>query len=88
MTCPLCNKSLAWRKTDLDEWVPCDEEPILYVKDSGKTKIYKKREIIDGCSIYIPGKHKERPEYGRLPHYYSCEILKAERREWAKDNRR
>lgn len=79
---------MTWVRTIEEFYVPCDEEPILYAKDNGKLKIIKRRDLIDGCSRYDPNKHTCKPLYGLLPHYYSCPVLRDERRAWARGNSR
>ena len=82
--CPSCGRPLNWHRTDLDEWVPCDPDPVLYVEGIGKLKILKKRELIENCELYSKKKHGTvKPMYGLMPHYYSCTALIQERREWA-----
>lgn len=83
--CPLCGVPLKWKYTGLGEWVPCDEQPILYVENGGNLKLYKRRYLIEGCTIYNPRKHKDiRPQYALIPHFYTCPVLRKERAEWAK----
>lgn len=81
--CPLCEAPLRWMKLRSDEWTPCDELPVLFVKDAGRIKIVSGRQLVEGCSLYSPQKNREKPRTGRLPHYYSCPVLLRERREWA-----
>lgn len=79
MLCPLCGAPIQWRKTDVDGWVPCDQTPVLYVR-GGPLRLVKRRELISGCAAYVPARHKGRPEYAWMPHYYSCKVLQEERR--------
>jgi hypothetical protein len=73
----------------MGEWVPCDPDPVLYVEGGGRLKLFKKREIVDGCQLYNRNKHRFfRPIYGLIPHYYTCPVLKQERIDWARENRR
>ena len=69
----------------IDGWSPCDNTPVMYVRGSGKLKLVKRRDLLDGCEIYIPGKHKaqRRPEYAFVQHYYTCPVLRRERAAWA-----
>lgn len=63
--------------------------PALYVEDGGNLKIVSRHELVEGVSLYAPRKHKNtRPQYGRLPHYYSCPVLRNERRAWAIKHRK
>ena len=86
--CPLCGAALRWIKLRSEKWTPCDELPVLFVKDGGRTSCVSGRELVVGCSIYSPRLHFQKPRTGRLPHYYSCPILCRERREWAIQQRR
>jgi hypothetical protein len=64
---------------------------VLYTEetDNGKLKLFKKRELIEGCEIYDPKKHRDlKPQYALIPHYYTCSVLKRERAEWAMLNSR
>jgi len=67
----------------IDGWCPCDNEPVMYVR-GGRLKLVKHRDLLDGCAVYIPGKHKvqRRPEYAFIPHYYTCPVLRRERAAW------
>ena len=86
--CPQCSKPIQWKRTDVDGWVPCDETPVMFVK-GGRMKLLKRRDLIEGCTIYVPGKHKgQRPQYAYMPHYYTCPVLRRERAEWAAAHRR
>lgn len=82
MICPLCHKPIAWRKVDVDGWVPCDELPVLFVP-GGRLRLVVRRELRDGCKLFRPGKDEERPVYGMMPHYYTCPVLKKERADWS-----
>ena len=77
-TCPLCHKGLKW-KTDGIDWYPCDEEPVLFVRDKGYEMVIKKGEVIRNTSILRAGMKVQNPsayEYGLEPHFFSCEKLK------------
>lgn len=96
-TCPLCRKPIRWVRLWNDKWSPCDEEPVLFLRKSATTpgggrwrkKIVRKREILEDCAIYNPSIDQgARPETGRIPHFYTCPVLKQERREWAIANRK
>lgn len=88
MICPLCQAPLQWRRTDVDGWVPCNDVPVMYVT-GGRIKLVKRRDLIDGCSLYIPSKHKgKRPSYAWMPHFYTCPVLRRERAAWAAQRRR
>ena len=85
-SCPLCNAPISWVRLDDDLWCPCDDEPVLFTKaPSGRYRLVSKREIVNG-ELYKRGS-SGLPRYGRLPHYYSCPVLKAERRQWARQQR-
>lgn len=69
--CPACNTPLKW-VYDGENWVPCDREPIYYKWTmGGNFKIFKNRELLDGCEIYKSGDGKGFT-MGLLPHVYSC----------------
>lgn len=80
MICPLCGGPIQWKKTDLDGWVPCDQTPVLFTL-GGKLRLVKRRDLVHG-QLYTPGR-RERPQYAWMPHYYTCPVLRRERREWA-----
>lgn len=82
MICPLCHKPIAWRKVDVDGWVPCDELPVLFVP-GGHLRLVVRRDIINGCKLFDPEKDHGTPKYAMIPHFYTCPVLKKERREWA-----
>ena len=85
-SCPLCGKSLTWVR--VADWTPCDEEPVLYVP-GGKLTIVKKRDYVENCALYKKGDGSDvRPETGLIPHYYTCEVLLKERKDWARDRER
>lgn len=85
--CPLCGKPLLWKRTDLDEWVPCDEEPVLFVA-GGTKKLFKKHELLEDCEVFNPLIHRDvKPQYALIPHFYTCSELKKERAEWARQQR-
>ena len=66
------------------EWLPCDEEPILFVQGFGKKKIFCRHRIVSDAEVYNKRRHfGEEPRMGRIPHYYTCSKLRAERRAWA-----
>ena len=78
-SCPLCGAPLKW-VLDIN-WTPCDDEPVLYAK-GGNLKLIKNRELIEDCRLYLPG--DELLGMALIPHYYTCAVLKKERREWAR----
>jgi len=80
--CPLCGKPLRWVR--VIEWTPCDEEPVLFVP-GGKMTLIKKRDFVLNCALYKRG-DKNRPGTALIPHFYTCEVLRRERREWARKN--
>lgn len=58
--------------------------PVLYVA-GGSLRLVKRRDLLDGCAAYHPGKHHaQRPQYAYMPHYYTCPVLRQERAAWAK----
>lgn len=87
--CPLCRKPLKWVRLWDNTWSPCDDEPVLYLRKPGaKMKIVKRHELVPNCAVYSPRKDRDAlPIFGRLPHYYSCPVLREERRAWAIANR-
>lgn len=85
--CPQCGAPLEWKRTDVDGWVPCDVVPALCVK-GGKLRVVRRRELMDGCCPYNARRHpEEKPVYAWMPHFYTCPVLRRERREWAMANR-
>lgn len=66
----------------MDGWVPCDELPVLFVP-GGRLRLVVRRDLLDGCKLYRPGKDKDRPLYAMMPHFYTCPVLKQERADWA-----
>lgn len=49
----------------------------------GSLRLIVRRDIVDGCKIFDPKKDKEKPKYAMIPHFYTCPVLKSERRNWA-----
>lgn len=82
MICPLCHQPITWRRVDCEGWSPCDELPVLFVP-GGRLRLVVRRDIVDGCKLFDPKKDREKPKYGMIPHYYTCPVLKKERRDWA-----
>ena len=51
-------------------------------------KLLYRRDLISGCKIFNPKKDiEERPKYALIPHFYTCPVLRKERRDWAIRNR-
>lgn len=76
--CPLCGKGVKWA-TDGIEWYPCNEEPILFVRDSGFEMVLKRGEVIRNTKVLRAGMKAKNPadyEYGLEPHIFTCEKLK------------
>lgn len=76
--CPLCNKGLKW-VTDGILWYLCNEEPVLFVRDSGYEMVLKKGEVIRNTKILRDGMNIGDPslyEYGLEPHIFTCEKIK------------
>ena len=86
--CPLCGAPIKWVRLWNDEWSPCDDIPVLFLPDiKARTKIIRRRETVSGA-IYKPRRDgTARPIPGRLPHFYSCPVLKQERRAWVMENK-
>lgn len=88
MICPLCNAPIKWIHLWDDTWSPCDELPVIFTPDpESKTQIIRRHELVHGV-IYSPKQGTESTTMGRLPHYYSCPVLRKERKEWARKNYR
>ena len=88
MICPLCNAPIKWIHLWDDTWSPCDEVPVLFSADAqSKTQVIVRHELLHG-KIYRRGAAPENVKFGRLPHYYSCPVLRGERRAWARINAR
>ncbi len=85
-TCPLCGQDVKWVRLWDGSYSPCNDEPVLFSVEKGsKYKVIVKGEIWEDVSLKIPPGKK--PQYGRLPHYFTCPVLIKERREWAKANK-
>lgn len=74
--CPLCNSSVKWIKV-IDGFVPCDEEPVIFERNSGRLTVVKNREILTECKIYNGKNLLKSPEYGLVPHVFTCSIIKS-----------
>lgn len=86
--CPQCGQVIQWRRTDCDGWVPVDEYPALLVR-GGKESAVLRRELIGGVRLYVPARDRSiRPIYAYRPHYFSCPVLRSERRAWAASHRK
>lgn len=82
--CPLCGAPVRWVRLWDGTYSPCDEEPVLFWIPEGKKGRYKvvsRGEVLEHVSLKVP--KGKTAKYARLPHYYSCPELRAERREWA-----
>lgn len=84
--CPQCGAPVRWVRLWDGTWSPCDEEPVLYSFPGGKTKykIIAKRDVV--LNAVPRPKAGDKPRYGRIPHYYTCPVLREERRAWAIEN--
>lgn len=77
-SCPLCHGSVKWA-TDGIDWYPCDEEPILFIRDKGHEMVLKKGEVLRGVRIFRAGMRAAQFggfEYGLEPHFFSCPKIK------------
>lgn len=87
--CPHCQKRIKWIRLFDGRWSPCNEEPVMYTfpknGEKSKYKVVAKRDIVENVIFKVPPEDK--PRYGWLPHYFSCPVLRKERREWAIKNR-
>lgn len=82
--CPLCGADIKWVRLWDGTYSPCDEVPVLFwipEKKKGRYKVVVKGEIIDNAALKIP--KGVNAKYARLPHFYSCPVLRKERWEWA-----
>lgn len=53
--CPRCSTSIRW-VYDGAYWIPCDKEPVYYIRDrDSKVSIVKRKTLIDGVLLYQPG---------------------------------
>lgn len=88
--CPLCGVPLKWVRLTGGDFCPCDIEPVLFIREDGaRLAVAHRRELVEGCRIYDPRRDgAKRPEMGRIPHFYTCPPLRAERREWARNRGR
>lgn len=85
-TCPLCGQPITWLRLWDGTYSPCDDEPVMYAfSEKAKYKVVVKRELVERVTLKLPPGAK--PRYGRLPHYFSCPVLRKERRAWARANR-
>jgi len=46
-------------------------------------RLVRRHEIIEGCKLYKTAGEEELPRYAYIPHYYTCPVLRSERRAWA-----
>lgn len=85
--CPHCGKPLRWIYDGI-VWHPCDKEPVLFMMHpEGRCEIMYRRELLGNCLIYRVGDKRfvgAVPLYGSVPHYYTCDILREHRREFAR----
>lgn len=76
--CPRCSTSIRW-VYDGAYWIPCDKEPVYYIRDrDSKVSIVKRKTLIDGVLLYQPGMDLGKCELGLLPHVFSCSGTKGE----------
>lgn len=77
-TCPLCHGGIKWA-TDGISWFPCNEEPVLFIRDKGHEIVVKRGEMLKGSLIYRPGMNASQFrgfEYGLEPHFFTCAKIK------------
>lgn len=87
--CPHCGKEIVWIYDGI-EYYPCDREPVLFcMHPNGKqTLIYKRREL-PNCILYDPKDPRCRNSAqfkAHIQHWYTCPVLKENRRAWVKNN--
>ena len=61
--------------TDGVYWYPCDDEPVLFIRDMGYEKVLKKGDLLTKTKILRPGMKvpgSEGYEYGLEPHIFTC----------------
>ena len=78
LNCPLCMAPIKWA-TDGVCWYPCDDEPVLFVRDIGYEKVLKKGDLITKTKILRPGMKVPGAagyEYGLEPHVFTCKKIK------------
>lgn len=83
--CPHCNAPLRWIYVG-EEWIPCDKQPTLFIlHPSGSAKIIYKKQVYENCLIYKKADKRFQGEIleGNRPHFYTCEVLRKQRREYA-----
>lgn len=87
-SCPLCGAPIKWERLWDGTFSPCDAEPVLVIQKRGsRFNVVYRRELIKDCKLYSPRTDGcAAPKIARMPHYYTCPVLKAERREWARKN--
>lgn len=87
--CPQCNKPLRWLHIE-DEWYPCDHEPIMFMLHTeGRNEVIYNRKVYKSALIYSRKDSRFKDNIaniksGYIQHFYTCEVLKSERKEWAK----
>lgn len=86
-SCPLCDQPLKWVYNGV-EWMPCNREPILFIlHPKGRNAVVYRRRIYDNAILYQPNNnvfYKQQPLQGYMQHYYTCPVLKQERKDYYK----
>lgn len=89
--CPHCGAEIRWIFDGIS-WLPCDREPVLFIiHPEGRENVVYRRKVIGRCLTYRKGDPRFAgaiPRQGNVQHYYTCPILKAARRDYARRNNR
>ena len=85
--CPHCGKPLKWIYDGI-EWMPCDKDPVMFIlHPAGWRSVVYNRQVYNSCLLYRKGDKRfdgVHPLMGNMQHYYTCEVLRQHRKEYAK----
>ena len=77
--CPLCSAPLEWIRLTDGTYTPCDAEPVLCC-EGGRWRLVRWRSLTAAKYRRWKRGDKETPVYARVPHLYTCSVLREERR--------
>lgn len=85
--CPHCGTPIRWIY-DGSAWLPVEREPVMFIMHpEGRNSVVYKKQIYENCLLYKKGDRRfdgVRPLEGNVQHFYTCEVLREHRREWAR----
>lgn len=78
VVCPLCGEPLRWVRLITGEYTPCDAQPALVCK-GGRWAVVKRKDLTDAKYRRWRPQSGTDPFFARIPHIYTCSVLRDER---------